>query len=65
MKRARDEGGGLMLSLLLRALVVVLLTVTVAGCAAIAGIFKAGVWVGVVIAVIVVVLLFALFGRKG
>lgn len=54
-----------MLSLLLRALVVVLLTVTVAGCAAIAGIFKAGVWVGVVIAVIVVVLLFALFGRKG
>ena len=54
-----------MLSLLLRALVIVLLTVTVSGCAAIAGIFKAGVWVGVVIAVIVVVLLFALFGRKG
>jgi len=54
-----------MLSLLLRALVIVLLTITVSGCAAIAGIFKAGVWVGVVIAVIVVVLLFALFGRKG
>ena len=54
-----------MLSLLLRALLVVVLTVTVSGCAAIAGIFKAGVWVGVVIAVIVVVLLFALFGRKG
>jgi len=54
-----------MLSLLLRALLVVLLTVTVGGCAAIAGIFKAGVWVGVVIAVIVIVLLFALFGRRG
>jgi len=54
-----------MLSFLLRALVILLVTVTVCGCAAIAGIFKAGVWVGVVIAVIVVVLLFALFGRKG
>ena len=54
-----------MLSLLLRALLVVLLLVTVSGCAAIAGIFKAGFWVGVVIAVIVVVLLFALFGRRG
>jgi membrane-bound ClpP family serine protease len=54
-----------MLSFLLRALVIVLLTVTVGGCAAVAGIFKAGFWVGAVIAVIVVVLLFALFGRKG
>jgi len=54
-----------MLSFLLRALVIVLLTVTVAGCAAVAGIFKAGFWVGIVIAVIVVVLLFAVFGRKG
>lgn len=54
-----------MLSFLLRALLVVLLAVTISGCAAIAGIFKAGFWVGVVIAVIVVVLLFALFGRKG
>jgi hypothetical protein len=54
-----------MLSFLLRALVIVLLTVTVAGCAAVAGIFKAGFWVGIVIAVVVVVLLFAVFGRKG
>ena len=30
-----------------------------------AGIFKAGFWVGIVIAVIVVVGLFALFGRRG
>jgi hypothetical protein len=54
-----------MLSFLLRALVIVLLTVTVAGCAAVAGIFKAGFWVGIAIAVVVVVLLFAVFGRKG
>jgi hypothetical protein len=54
-----------MLSLLLRALLVVLLTISIAGCAAVAGIFKAGFWVGIVIAVIVVVVLFALFGRRG
>jgi hypothetical protein len=53
-----------MLSLLARVLLVVLLTVTVAGCSAIAGIFKAGFWVGMIVAVIVVVLLFAMFGRK-
>ena len=52
-----------MASTLVRLLLVVLLAVTVAGCSAIAGIFKAGVWAGIVIAVIVVVALFALFGR--
>jgi amino acid transporter len=55
--------GGFMLSLLARLLLVVVLAVTMAGCAAVAGIFKAGVWVGIVIAVIVVVGLFALLGR--
>ena len=65
MKRGTAEDGALMLSFLLRALLVVLLTVTIAGCAAVAGIFKAGFWVGVVIAVVVVVALFALFGRRG
>jgi hypothetical protein len=54
-----------MLSLVSRILLIVLLMVTVTGCAAVAGIFKAGFWVGIVIAVIVVVLLFALFGRRG
>ena len=48
-----------------RCLLVVLLTVTLAGCSAIAGIFKAGFWVGIVIAVIIVVGLFALLGRRG
>jgi hypothetical protein len=54
-----------MLSFLARVLLVVLLGVTMAGCAAIAGIFKAGFWAGIIIAVIVVVILFMLFGRRG
>jgi hypothetical protein len=48
----------------LRALAVVLLTFTVGGCAVIAGIFKSGFWVGAVAALIVVVLLLALFGKR-
>jgi hypothetical protein len=54
-----------MLSSLLRALLVVLLLITVTGCAAVAGIFKAGFWTGLIIAVVVIVLLFAVFGRRG
>ena len=54
-----------MLSSSARLLLVVLLALTMSGCAAVAGIFKAGFWVGIVIAVIVVVGLFALFGRRG
>ena len=34
--------------------VLVLLAVSAAGCAAIAGIFKAGLWVGVILAVVVI-----------
>ena len=52
-----------MLSVLARVLLVILLAVTVTSCAAVAGIFKAGFWVGVVIAVIVVGGLVALFSR--
>ncbi len=52
-----------MLSLLTRILLVVLIAVTLTGCAAIAGIFKAGVWVGIIIAVIVIVIIAALVGR--
>lgn len=53
-----------MLSLLARILLVVLLAVTMTGCAAVAGIFKAGFWTGLIIAVIVVVIIGALIGRK-
>jgi hypothetical protein len=44
-------------------LLVVLASVTMAGCEAIEGIFKAGVWVGLVIAAIVIVGVFALVSR--
>jgi hypothetical protein len=54
-----------MLSFMLRAVLVVLLMVALAGCAAVAGIFKAGFWTGLIIAVIVIVLLLAVFGRRG
>ncbi|MEO6235450.1 MAG: hypothetical protein ABIQ52_00530 [Vicinamibacterales bacterium] len=54
-----------MLSLLTRVLLIVLLAVTMAGCTAVAGIFKAGFWVGIIIAAVVVIGLFALLGRKG
>jgi hypothetical protein len=57
--------GGFMVSVVARILLVLLVAVTLAGCSAIAGIFKAGFWVGVVLAVIIVVALFALFGRRG
>ena len=53
-----------MLSLLTRILLVMLLAVTMTGCAAVAGIFKAGFWTGLIIAVIVVVIIGALIGRK-
>jgi uncharacterized membrane protein len=54
-----------MLSFVMRVLLVVLLTVTMAGCSAIAGIFKAGFWVGLVVAALVVVGIVALVGRRG
>ena len=53
-----------MLSLLTRILLVVLLAVTLSGCAAIAGIFKAGFWTGLIIAVIVIVIVGALVARR-
>ena len=56
--------GGLMLSQLTRILLIVLLAMTMTGCAAIAGIFKAGVWTGVILVVVVIVIIVALVGRK-
>jgi hypothetical protein len=48
---------------LLLVLLVVLLTLPLAACSAIAGIFKAGFWVGIVVAAIIVVGLVALLRR--
>ena len=47
-----------------RMIVVLLLLLSLAGCAAIAGFFKAGFWVGIIIAVVIVVALVALLGRR-
>jgi hypothetical protein len=43
--------------------VVLASTAAVAGCEVVEGIFKAGVWVGVIIVVLVLLGLFALFSR--
>jgi hypothetical protein len=40
-----------------------LLIVSSAGCAAVAGIFKAGVWVGVIVAVLIIAVVVFLFSR--
>ena len=52
-----------MLSSSARVLLVVLLAVTLAGCEVVGGIFKAGFWVGIVIAAVIVVGLVALLRR--
>lgn len=54
-----------MLSSLSRVLLVVLLAVTMAGCSAIAGIFKAGFWVGLIVAALLIIGIFTLMGRRG
>jgi hypothetical protein len=53
-----------MLSLATRILLVALLAVMISGCAAVAGIFKAGVWVGIIIAVIVIAIVGLLVSRS-
>lgn len=52
-----------MLSYVARLLLVILLAVTVAGCSVVGGIFKAGFWVGIVIAAVIVVGIVALLRR--
>lgn len=54
-----------MKGMLLRIALVLLLAIAVPGCAAIAGIFKAGMWVGVIMVLVVLGLVFALVGRRG
>ena len=52
-------------SMALRLSLLLLLALTTAGCEVVGGIFKAGVWVGVIIAVIVVGGLLMLFRGRG
>ena len=51
-------------NMLLRLQLLVLLAMTASGCQAIEGIFKAGMWVGILLAVVVVGAIFMLFGRS-
>ena len=53
-----------MLSYVARVLLVVLLAISAAGCAVAGGIFKAGFWVGIVIAAVVVIGIVALLRRS-
>jgi hypothetical protein len=48
---------------LVRLLLIVLLAVSAAGCELIGGIFKAGVWVGAIGVILVVVVLFWIVGK--
>ena len=49
---------------LLRLHLLMLLAMTAAGCEVAEGIFKAGVWVGVLLVVVIVGVVFMLFGRS-
>jgi hypothetical protein len=54
-----------MLSYLGRVLLILVLAVAVAGCSVVGGIFKAGFWVGIVLAALIVVGIVVLLGRRG
>jgi hypothetical protein len=49
---------------LLRLNLLVLLSMTAAGCQLAEGIFKAGMWVGILLVVVIVGIVFMLFGRS-
>lgn len=47
-----------------RLLFFLLMSIALSGCAVVGGIFKSGVAVGIFVAVVIIVLLLALFGRR-
>jgi hypothetical protein len=51
-------------NMLLRLELLVFLAMMSAGCQVVEGIFKAGVWVGILLVLVVVGILFMLFGRS-
>jgi hypothetical protein len=50
-------------ALLSRLFLIVLLAMTLTGCEVVGGIFKAGMWVGIVMAVLIVALIMWIFGK--
>jgi len=51
-------------NILLRLNLLVLLAMSAAGCELVGGIFKAGMWVGILLVVVIVGIVFMLFGRS-
>jgi hypothetical protein len=51
-------------NMLLRLQLLVLLAISASGCQVVEGIFKAGMWVGILLVVVVVGIVFMLFGRS-
>lgn len=56
-------GGRMSRALVSRLFLLILLVVAVSGCEVVGGIFKAGMWVGIIMAVLVVALLMWVFSR--
>ena len=52
-------------NMLLRLELLVFLAMASAGCQVVEGIFKAGMWVGILLVVVVLGIVFMLFGRSG
>jgi hypothetical protein len=51
--------------MLLRLELLIILAMATAGCQLVEGVFKAGMWVGILLVVVVVGIVFMLFGRSG
>ena len=49
---------------LFQVLLIVVLAALMSGCALAAGIFRAGFWVGIIVALVIVVVLWRMFGRR-
>jgi hypothetical protein len=49
---------------LFQVLLVVVLAASTSGCALAAGIFRAGFWVGIIVALVIVIGLWRMFGRR-
>jgi hypothetical protein len=63
-ERVLRRGGRMTRNLLLRLHILLLVALTTVGCQAVEGIFKAGMWVGILVAVVIVGLILMLFGRS-
>jgi hypothetical protein len=51
-------------NLLLRLQLLMLLAISASGCQVVEGVFKAGMWVGILIVVLILGVIFMLFGRS-